>query len=130
MNLNYCLMVTGPAYGNQRASNALLFSQALLECGHRISTIFFYQNGVYNANRLTTPASDEVNLVRAWQILAQKHQIALHVCIAAALRRGVINREQAEQLKLSCDNIQRGFQLSGLGRLAQAVLNCDRFVQF
>ncbi|CAK8740128.1 Sulfurtransferase TusD [Sodalis praecaptivus] len=41
MSLNYCLMVTGPAYGNQRASSALQFAQALLACGHRLGTVFF-----------------------------------------------------------------------------------------
>ncbi|MGP4123593.1 MAG: sulfurtransferase complex subunit TusD [Sodalis sp. (in: enterobacteria)] len=128
--LGYCLMVTGPAYGNQRASSALQFAQALLACGHRLGTVFFYQDGVTNANRLTAPAGDEVDLVRAWHDLAQKHRVALHVCIAAALRRGVTDALQASLLKCAGENLQRGFKLSGLGALAQAVLGCDRFIQF
>lgn len=123
-------MVTGPAYGNQRASSALQFAKTLITCGHHISTVFFYKDGVYNANRLTTPASDEVNLVRAWQDLKQQYHVSLNICITAALRRGVIDAEQASTLKLYSDNLQPGFQLSSLGALAQAVLNCDRFIQF
>ncbi|UVK79194.1 MAG: sulfurtransferase complex subunit TusD [Sodalis sp. Ffu] len=130
VSLVYCLMITGPAYGNQRASSALQFAEALLVCGHRIETVFFYQDGVYNANRLTAPASDEVDLVRSWQALAQHHQLALHVCVAAALRRGVTDGAQMAQFKFFDNNLQPGFQLSSLSRLAKAVLSCDRFIQF
>ncbi|VFS59086.1 Sulfurtransferase TusD [Kluyvera cryocrescens] len=50
---------------------------------------FFTGKGVYNANQLTSPASDEFDLVRAWQSLHDNHGVALHICVAAALRRGV-----------------------------------------
>lgn len=130
MNLDYCLMVTGPAYGNQRASCALQFAQALLTCGHRLGIVFFYQDGVTNANRLIAPAGDEVDLVRAWQNLAQQYMVELHVCVAAALRRGVTDTLQASLLNRVGENLQLGFELSSLGVLAQAVLGCDRFIQF
>lgn len=130
MSLDYCIMVTGPGYGNQRSSSALQFAQALLACGHHLGTVFFYQEGVANANRLSAPASDEADLVRAWYGLAQQHQVALHVCVAAALRRGVIDAAQAALLNLGGENLQTGFEFSGLGTLARAVLICDRFIQF
>ena len=85
--LDYCLLVTGPAYGTQQASSAYQFAQALLAKGHRLSSVFFYREGVLNANRLTAPASDEFDLVRGWTQLAQQHGVALNVCVAAALRR-------------------------------------------
>ncbi|MEE3652396.1 MULTISPECIES: sulfurtransferase complex subunit TusD [unclassified Brenneria] len=128
--LSYCLLVTGPAYGTQQASSALQFAQALLSEGHRLACVFFYREGVLNANQLTSPANDEFDLVRGWQRLGQEHQVALNVCIAAALRRGVTDRQQAEYLKLGAANLQDGFTLSGLGELAQSVLACDRVVQF
>jgi tRNA 2-thiouridine synthesizing protein D len=128
--LNYCLLVTGPAYGSQQASSAWQFAQALLAAGHRISCVFFYREGVLNANQLTSPANDEFDLVRAWVALAQQHDIELNVCVAAALRRGVADEQEAEQLKLVTSNLQAGFTLSGLGSLAEAALSCDRLVQF
>ncbi|MGM3162750.1 sulfurtransferase complex subunit TusD [Dickeya undicola] len=128
--LSYCLLVTGPAYGTQQASSALQFAQALLTQGYRLQSVFFYREGVLNANQLTAPASDEFDLVRAWQQLAQTHQVALNVCVAAALRRGVTDMQQAEQLQLAGANLQPGFTLSGLGELSQSVLRCDRVVQF
>lgn len=130
MNLSYCILVTGPAYGDQRASSALQFSEALLSRGHYIKTIFFYQNGVYNANRFTTPALDEVNIVRDWQRLSQQHGIKLYTCISASLRRGIVDKTQSFHLNLNGDNMQNKFKLMGLGSLAKAMITCDRFIQF
>ena len=128
--MRFALMVTGPAYGTQQASSALQFAKAALAEGHEIACVFFYREGVYNANQLTTPASDEFDLVRAWQSLHDENGVALHICVAAALRRGVTDETEARQLGLPTFNLQPGFSLSGLGSLAEAVLTCDRIVQF
>lgn len=128
--MRFAILVTGPAYGTQQASSALQFSQAVIAQGHTLESVFFYREGVYNANQLTSAASDEFDLVRAWQHLHQQHGVELHICVAAALRRGVTDEEQAIQLGLPCHNLQPGFALSGLGALAQASLTCDRTVQF
>lgn len=128
--MRFALMVTGPAYGTQQASSALLFARAVLAEGHILDSIFFYREGVSNANQLTSPASDEVDLVRAWQALHQQHNVALHICVAAALRRGVTDAEQAQVQELSEGNLQSGFMLTGLGALAEAALTADRVVQF
>ena len=109
--MRFAIMVTGPAYGTQQASSALQFAHALLEEGHELCSVFFYREGVYNANLLTSPASDEYDLVRAWQQLNQQHGVTLNLGLAGA-------------------NLQSGFNLSGLGSLAEASLTCDRVVQF
>lgn len=106
------------------------FAHALIEEGHELSRVFFYREGVYNANLLTSPASDEFDLVRAWQQLNQQHGVELNICVAAALRRGVVDETEAERLALAGANLQAGFNLSGLGSLAEASLTCDRVVQF
>ncbi|GAB7197037.1 sulfurtransferase complex subunit TusD [Dickeya oryzae] len=128
--LSYCLLVTGPAYGTQQASSAFQFAQALLAQGHQLQSVFFYREGVLNANQFTAPANDEFDLVRAWQQLASSYEVELNVCVAAALRRGVTDATQSAQLQLSGANLQPGFTLSGLGELSQSVLRCDRVVQF
>ncbi|MBM3072816.1 sulfurtransferase complex subunit TusD [Enterobacter sp. RHBSTW-00994] len=128
--MRFALMVTGPAYGTQQASSALQFAQALLDAGHELSSVFFYREGVYNANQFTSPASDEFDLVRAWQSLSEKQGVELHICVAAALRRGITDAAEAARLGLPGANLQSGFLLSGLGALAQAALTCDRMVQF
>ncbi|ELQ6224495.1 sulfurtransferase complex subunit TusD [Cronobacter turicensis] len=128
--MRFALMVTGPAYGTQQASSALQFAKALLAEGHSLESVFFYREGVYNANQFTSPASDEFDLVRAWQQLHDEYGVALHICVAAALRRGVTDENEARTQGLPSANLQPGFQLSGLGALAEAALTCDRVVEF
>jgi len=128
--MRYTLLVTGPAYGTQQASSALLFARALLAAGHQLQSVFFYREGVLNANELTAPASDEADIVRAWLELNQEQGVALNICVAAALRRGVTDAQEAERLQLAGSNLQPGFELTGLGALAEAALGCDRLVQF
>lgn len=130
MSLRYALLVTGPAYGSQQATSAWQFANALINKGHRLDSVFFYREGVHNANRLVSPASDEFDIVRAWCELSKRHGIALNVCVAAALRRGVMGALEAQSKSLAVDNLQSGFTLSGLGELAQAMLTVDRVIQF
>jgi tRNA 2-thiouridine synthesizing protein D len=130
MSLHYTLVVTGPAYGTQQASSAYQFALALLRRGHVLDSVFFYREGVTNANQLTSPAGDEFDLVRAWQKLAEQHQVALNVCAAAALRRGIVDRQEAQQANQPHFNLQPGFTLSGLAALAESALTSDRIIQF
>lgn len=84
---------------------------------------------MYNANQFTSPASDEFDLVRAWQALNEKQGVKLNICVAAALRRGVTDATEADRWGYRALTFS-GFSLSGLGELAQAALTCDRVVQF
>ncbi|HBQ79844.1 MAG TPA: sulfurtransferase TusD, partial [Erwinia persicina] len=65
-----------------------------------------------------------------WQQLHEQQGVQLNICVAAALRRGITDRQEATQLGLPVANLAEGFQLSGLGSLAEAALTCDRLVQF
>lgn len=128
--MRYSLMVTGPAYGTQQASSALLFARELVAQGHTLLSVFFYREGVYNANSLTAPASDEFDMVRAWQELHRQHGVELNICVAAGLRRGVVDTQESVRLGLAAANLQPDFALRGLGALAEAAMVSDRMVQF
>ncbi|WP_218056212.1 sulfurtransferase complex subunit TusD [Gilliamella sp. App6-5] len=119
-SLSYTLVIMGPAYGTQSAYCAYQFAQVLLSnTPHTIKNIFFYADGVYNGNRYTDPASDEFDLISAWQELSQKHAFTLTVCVAAAQRRGIIENNLADH-----------FQLTGLGELSESIAMTDRTIQF
>ncbi|MBL1379448.1 sulfurtransferase complex subunit TusD [Zobellella iuensis] len=128
--LHFALLVTGPCYGTQSAADAYRFARALLRQGHVIDSIFFYQDGVHNGNLLVQPAGDEVDLHRAWIELAEEQGLALDLCVAAALRRGLSDETSSLQAGLAQWNVAAPFRLSGLGALAQASLSADRVVQF
>lgn len=128
--LTYTLVVNGSVYGSQSARSAYQFARAVIEQGHTLVSVFFYQDGVNNGSALTVPANDEFDLVKAWQSLANQHSVRLETCVAAALRRGVVSQDEANQHGLSQSNLAEGFQQSGLGSLAEAMLVQDRVVQF
>ncbi len=128
--LSYTLLVNGPLYGSQSARSAYQFAVALLQQGHKLHSVFFYQDGVSNGSDLTVPANDEFDLAAAWQKLANEHNVSLETCVAAALRRGIISSEEAEQNQLSGSNLASGFTQAGLGSLSEALLTQDRVVQF
>lgn len=128
--LSYTLVVNGSVYGSQSARTAYLFAQALIEEGHQLVSVFFYQDGVNNGSRLTAPANDEFDLVKHWQELANKHSVRLETCVAAALRRGIVSATESKQHGLDSDNLADHFSQSGLGALAEALLIQDRVVQF
>lgn len=130
MSLTYVLVVQGPAYGTQAARSAYQFAEAVLAKGHSLSRIFFYQDGVHNGSALTAPASDEFDLVAAWQQLARSHGVELQTCVAAALRRGIVGQQEATQNQLPTTSLAEGFEQAGLGGLAEAMLTADRVIQF
>ncbi|CAM2994110.1 sulfurtransferase complex subunit TusD [Vibrio mytili] len=128
--LTYTLVVNGPVYGSQSARSAYQFAQAVIEKGHTLVSVFFYQDGVTNGTALSVPANDEFDLSSAWQVLAKEHHVRLETCVAAALRRGIISEGEATQHGLTQNNLAVGFEQAGLGSLAEAMLTQDRVVQF
>lgn len=128
--LSYTLVVNGSLYGSQSARTAYQFARCLIGKGHRLVSVFFYQDGVTNGTALSVPANDEFDLVKAWQSLASEHAVRLETCVAAALRRGVVSQDEANQHNLMQSNLADGFHQAGLGSLAEAMLTQDRVVQF
>lgn len=125
--MDYVLAVKSGNFGSQGAFLAYQFAEALLASGHQITQIFFFQQGVSNANSLVNPASDEVNLLEKWQNLAKLHRLSLHLCISAAQRRGVVDETTSPNTQT---NLAEGFVLAGLGEFSQAVLKADRLLTF
>lgn len=128
--LTYTLVVNGSVYGSQSARSAYQFAKAVVEQGHTLVSVFFYQDGVTNGSALSVPANDEFDLNKAWQALAEEHNVLLETCVAAALRRGIISEDEANQHGLIQNNLAQGFSQAGLGSLAEAMLVQDRVVQF
>jgi len=119
----------GP-YQHQASDTAYHFTKAALEKGHEIFRVFFYHDGVNNGTRLTVLPQDDRNIVKRWSELAEKHGLDLVVCIAAAQRRGVMDKGEAKRHGKDADNIAPGFRISGLGQLIEAGVQSDRLLVF
>lgn len=109
---------------------ALLFAQAALAGGHEIVRLFFYQDGVYSASNNIVAPQDEQDIARQWREFVSHHQLDGVVCIAAALRRGVLNAEEAARYQRSAVNLEAPWALSGLGQLHDAIQDADRLICF
>ena len=109
---------------------ALLFAQAALAGGHQIVRLFFYQDGVYNALSSVVTPQDEQDVAQQWRTFVSEQQLDGVVCIAAALRRGVLDETEAKRYQRSAINVDAPWQLSGLGQLHDAVQDADRLICF
>ena len=123
------LVNEGP-YQHQSADSAIQFTKAALEKGHEIMRVFFYHDGVNNGTRFAVPPQDDRNITEQWTELAEKHDLDLVVCIAAAQRRGILDENEAKRQGKDGDNIAPGFRISGLGQLIEAGIQSDRLVIF
>jgi len=113
------LLVNEGPYNHQASDSAYQFARAAIARGHQIPRVFFYNDGVHNATKLTEPPQDDRHIVNRWAKLAAEAGIDLVVCVAAGLRRGLVE-----------DNLAPGFRISGLGQLVEAGIECDRLVVF
>ncbi len=126
---SFTLVVFG-APDSQSSSTALNYAKAVLKAGHHIYRLFFYQDGVFNACSFNTPSQDEENSSVNWQTLIQEHELDAVVCVASALKRGIVNAAEAERYELAASNLRQGFEISGLGQLIDGVIQSDRVVNF
>ena len=117
--MQFGILVNEGPYQHQASDSAYHFAVAALQQGHEVPRVFFYMDGVYNANHLQEPQQDDRNLVRRWSELAEQNGIDLVVCVAAALRRGIKE-----------ESLAPGFRISGLGQLVEAGIQTDRLVTF
>ncbi len=117
--MKFAILVNEGPYNHQASDSAYLFAKAALDRGHEIFRVFFYYDGVLNATRHAEPPTDDRNVGRNWQKLAEQHQLDLVVCVAAGLRRGIVE-----------DTLAPGFRISGLGQLIEAGIQADRLVAF
>lgn len=126
----YSLAVYGSPYTHQSSDSAYQFAIELLNQGHEIYRIFFYHDGVYNASRLAVPPQDEINISARWSAFAGENDIELVVCVASALRRGVLDDSESRRYEKDAHNIEQNFTISGLGQLIDAGIASDRLVTF
>jgi len=128
--MNFAIAVFAAPYTHQAPDTAYAFVRTALEAGHKIQRIFFYHSGVFNANALAIPPQDEVDIAERWAELSEKHGVELAVCIAAALKRGILDKDEARRYEHTQFNMHPAFELVGLGQWVDAMINADRVMVF
>ena len=128
--MKFGILINEGPYNHQASDSAYQFTKAALEKGHEIFRVFFYNDGVNNGTRYGVPPQDDRNITVLWSELAEKHNLDVVVCVAAAQRRGILDADEAKRHGKSGDNIAPGFRISGLGQLIEAGIQSDRLVTF
>jgi tRNA 2-thiouridine synthesizing protein D len=128
--MKFGILINEGPYQHQASDSAYQFTKAALEKGHEIFRVFFYHDGVNNANSLGAPPQDDRNVTDRWSKLAKEHNLDLVVCVAAALRRGILDANEAKRNGKDASNLADGFRISGLGQLIEAGIQADRTVVF
>ena len=128
-NAKFSLVVqSGPSTSGAQA--ALFFARAILQTGHQLSQVFFQGDGVYCANHLLSPLSDQLNIYQEWLALHAKQAFNLHVCISSALKRGILDSHEAFSHGYTQYTLNKPFELVGLGQLAMAYRQHNKVIYF
>lgn len=127
--MKYALAVTAsPAQLGH--GSAMRFIKALISAGHEIEQVFFYQDAVHIGNSLTVYPQDETNTLQQWQSLAASENIELVICIAAAIRRGVLDNTEQNRYEKPAHNLAEHFSVAGLGSWVEQMDKADRVMVF
>jgi len=127
--MKFAIAVFSPAHAPS-SRRALRFAEAVLASGHDIARLFFYQDGVHSASANIVAPQDELDVAAQWRAFISEHSLDAVVCIAAALRRGVLDDTEANRSPRPAVNLPAPWELSGLGQLHEAAQLADRLVCF
>jgi tRNA 2-thiouridine synthesizing protein D len=106
------------------------FARAVLARGHSISRVFFLDAGTGNGSAAAVYPQDERDRLQPWVELAEQHGVELILCIASALRYGMLDDTEASRHEKPSATIHPAFAVSGLGQLVDASAVADRLVTF
>lgn len=128
--MKFGIVVNEGPYTHQASDTAYQFAKAALAKGHEIVRVFFYHDGVNNGTKLAVPPQDDRHVPNNWSALAKDNDLDLVLCIAAAQRRGILDKKESERQGKNDNNVNDGFRISGLGQLIEAGIQADRMVTF
>ncbi len=126
----FSLIIYASQTASQSEQSALRFSRSVLQQGHTIHRVFFYGDTVTSMSNFKITPRDEIDITNQWLDLAHSSGVDLVVCIAAAVKRGILDQQEAKRHQKSAANLKEGFCLSGLGQLADAIIHSDRVITF
>ena len=129
MSKTFTIAIHGAPYSSQASHHGLKLTEALLAQGHEISRVFFFHDGVMNALNARVPPQEEQDQAQGWQALADTHGVELAVCIANALKRGVVSEAERDRYDTPTATLAAPFELVGLGQLIEAIATSDRYVE-
>ncbi len=127
---SFLILVHSSNYASQSSASALNYAESVINNGHDLKAIFFYQEGVYHANSLTNIPSDELDTSTGFKQLNADHGTPLLLCVTAADKRGIVNEHHEQEQALPHGNVDPAFTVAGLAEMVTIAAETDRLVQF
>lgn len=126
--MKFSIVVHASPTAGDSALTAFRFAESVVDQGHDIYRLFFFNAGVFNGVVL---AGDAESLPRRWQELIRGHNIDAVVCVTSAKKRGIGAPEDArEENSPTPLAVADGFTIGGLGQLVDAAVHSDRLMTF
>lgn len=129
-DMKFSIIVSAAPYASQAPSTALNVAREILAQGHTLQRLFFFEDGVHNASRLVVSPQDETDLPAEWAALIGTHGLDAVVCVASALKRGVLDEREARRHERGAGNLMDCFSVGGLGQWLEACQASDRVLTF
>lgn len=126
----FSILITSSPFHGDSAMRALAFVNGVIANGDKVNNIFFYSDGVYHANSLMLDTGDAFSAYKAWSTLSTEHDVTLLVCITAAVKRGIVSQQEADDNGIGFANLQSPFEQAGLGEFFTSLHSCNNLVQF
>lgn len=127
-NISYTLILTQSPIQNESNQTAQSLVSELIAAGSIIDRVFFYQDAVYTGLKSQIPGQGLESSYQGWLELQKRQNFPLQLCIANSLRRGIHDEEESNRYS-QIANLHEGFQLSGLGEIAEACHSSDRIIR-
>ena len=106
------------------------FAQSAIARGHNIERVFFLDEGTGSGSQMAVFPQDESDRLKPWTELAETHNVELVLCISSALKRGMLDKTEADRYEKAAATVHPAFVISGLGQLIDAAANSDRLITF
>ena len=126
----YSILVNSSPATGHGARHAAAFAEAAIAGGHSVYRVFFLDQGTAAGSETAVFPQDESDRLQPWVKLAQDHGVDLVLCIASALKQGMLDATEAERYERRCATVHPSFSVSGLGQLVDATAHSDRLVTF
>lgn len=126
---SFAIIVRSSSLNMQSAWSALRFCEEAAAAHHRIVRVFFHGDGTDIALTNRVFPQNEVSLLSRWESFAQKSGTPLIVCISSALKRGILDDNEARRYQKH-PTMSPFMEIGGLGQLVEASSLADRVVSF
>ena len=128
--MRFALLVqTDPAH-SPSAISALRFAEAVATSEHSLVGVFFQGDGVQVAQHFRRPPRDESDLQARWAKVSEDCTLPLQLCVASALRRGLVDGPEAERAGFEAATLAPPFELAGLATFLAQMQTADRVLTF